>query len=54
MNVKSSTEAKKHYQLNLLDERGGYELTAESFVWHPDPAVCRMWQQQWQESQERK
>ena len=41
------TESKKaHYQQLNLNSRGGYDLTAEAFVYHPNPAVCRMWAQQ--------
>ena len=41
------TEPKKaHYQQLNLNSRGGYDLTPEAFVYHPNPAVCRMWAQQ--------
>ena len=41
------TEGKKpHYQQLNLNSRGGYDLTAEAFIYHPDPAVCRMWHAQ--------
>ncbi len=41
------TEPKKaHYQQLNLNLRGGYDLTPEAFVYHPNPAVCRMWAQQ--------
>ena len=41
------TEPKKalHQQFNL-NSRGGYDLTPDAHVWHPDPAVSRMWGQQ--------
>jgi len=41
------TEPKKaHYQQLNLNSRGGYNLTPEAFVYHPNPAVCRMWHAQ--------
>ena len=41
------TEPKRaHYQQLNLNSRGGYDLTAEAFVYHPNAAVCRMWAQQ--------
>jgi hypothetical protein len=41
------TEPKKaHYQQLNLNSRGGYDLTPDAFVYHPNPAVCRMWAQQ--------
>jgi len=41
------TEPKKaHYQQLNLNSRGGYDLTPEAFVYHPNPAVCRMWHAQ--------
>lgn len=41
------TEPKRaHYQQLNLNSRGGYDLTAEAFVYHPNPAVCRMWHAQ--------
>ena len=41
------TEPKRaHYQQLNLNSRGGYDLTPEAFVYHPNPAVCRMWGQQ--------
>jgi hypothetical protein len=41
------TEPKKpHYQQLNLNSRGGYDLTAEAFIYHPNPAVCRMWHAQ--------
>ncbi len=41
------TEPKKpHYQQLNLNSRGGYDLTAEAFIYHPNPAVFRMWAQQ--------
>ena len=41
------TEHKKpHYQQVNLNKRGGYDLTPEAFVYHPNPAVCRMWHAQ--------
>ena len=41
------TEPKKaHYQQLSLNSRGGYNLTPEAFVYHPNPAVCRMWHAQ--------
>jgi hypothetical protein len=45
------TEPKKAYyqQLNL-NSRGGYDLTPEAFVYHPNPAVCRMWHAQYEAS----
>jgi hypothetical protein len=40
------TEPKKaHYQQLNLNSRGGYDLTPEAFIYHPNPAVCRMWAQ---------
>jgi hypothetical protein len=40
-------ESKKpHYQQLNLNSRGGYDLTPEAFVYHPNPAVCRMWHAQ--------
>jgi hypothetical protein len=41
------TEPKKaNYQQLNLNSRGGYDLTPEAFVYHPNPAVCRMWHAQ--------
>ena len=41
------TESKKaHYQQLNLNSREGYDLTPEAFVYHPNPAVCRMWHAQ--------
>ena len=41
------TEPKRaHYQQLNLNLRGGYDLTPEAFVYHPNPAVCRMWHAQ--------
>ena len=41
------TEPKRaHYQQLNLNSRGGYDLTAEAFIYHPNPAVFRMWAQQ--------
>jgi len=41
------TEPKKaHYQQLNLNSRGGYDLTPDAFVYHPNPAVCRMWHAQ--------
>jgi len=41
------TEPKKaHYQQLNFNSRGGYDLTPEAFVYHPNPAVCRMWHAQ--------
>jgi hypothetical protein len=41
------TEPKKaHYQQLNLNSRGGYDLTPEAFVYHPNAAVCRMWHAQ--------
>jgi hypothetical protein len=41
------TEPKKaHYQQLNLISRGGYELGPEAYIYHPDPAVSRMWGQQ--------
>jgi len=41
------TEPKKaHYQQLNLNSHGGYDLTPEAFVYHPNPAVCRMWHAQ--------
>ena len=41
------TEPKKaHYQQLNLNSRGGYDLKPEAFVYHPNPAVCRMWHAQ--------
>jgi hypothetical protein len=45
------TEAKKpHYQQLNLNSRGGYDLGPEAFVYHPNPAVCRMWHAQYEAS----
>ena len=45
--VNPLTDPKKaHYQQLNLNSRGGYDLTPEAFVYHPNPAVCRMWAQQ--------
>jgi len=42
-----TTEPKRaHYQQLNLNSRGGYDLTAEAFIYHPNPAVFRMWAQQ--------
>jgi len=41
------TEPKKaHYQQLNFNSRGGYDLPPDAYVWHPDPAVSRMWSQQ--------
>lgn len=41
------TESKKpHYQQVNLNKRGGYDLGPEAYVYHPNPAVFRMWAQQ--------
>jgi hypothetical protein len=41
------TEPKKpHYQQVNLNKRGGYDLGPEAYVYHPNPAVCRMWHAQ--------
>ena len=41
------TEPKKpHYQQVNLNKRGGYDLGPEAFIYHPNPAVFRMWAQQ--------
>jgi hypothetical protein len=46
-NTSVITEPKKaHYQQLNLNSRGGYDLTPEAFVYHPNPAVCRMWHAQ--------
>ena len=37
---------KAHYQQLNLNSRGGYDLTPEAFIYHPNPAVFRMWAQQ--------
>ena len=37
---------KAHYQQLNFNSRGGYDLTPEAFVYHPNPAVCRMWHAQ--------
>ena len=37
---------KAHYQQLNFISRGGYDLTPDAYVWHPDPAVSRMWGQQ--------
>ena len=39
-------EPKRNYQLINVNKRGGYDLTPDAYVWHPNPAVCRMWAQQ--------
>ena len=37
------TEPKKaHYQQLNLNSRGGYDLTPDAHVWHPDPNVRSM------------
>ena len=37
------TEPKKpHYQQVNLNKRGGYDLTPDAYVWHPDPNVRSM------------
>jgi hypothetical protein len=46
-NTEVITEPKKaHYQQVNLNKRGGYDLTPEAFVYHPNPVVCRMWHAQ--------
>lgn len=46
-NTSVITDPKKpHYQQVNLNKRGGYDLTPEAFVYHPNPAVCRMWHAQ--------
>ena len=41
------TEPKKpRYQQVNLNKRGGYDLGPEAYVYHPNPAVCRMWHAQ--------
>jgi hypothetical protein len=41
------TEPKRaHYQQLNLNSRGGYDLPAEAYIYHPDPAVRSMWGQQ--------
>lgn len=41
------TDPKKpHYQQLNLNLRGGYDLTSDAYIYHPDPAVSRMWGQQ--------
>jgi hypothetical protein len=37
---------KAHYQQLNLNSRGGYDLTPDAHVWHPDPSRRRMWGQQ--------
>ena len=45
--VNPLTEPKKaHYQQLNFNSRGGYDLGPEAYVYHPDPAVFRMWAQQ--------
>ena len=37
------TELKRpHYQQVNLNKRGGYDLTPDAYVWHPDPNVRSM------------
>ena len=38
--------AKRNYQLFNLNSRGGYDLTPDAYIYHPEPAVSRMWGQQ--------
>ena len=40
------TEGKKSYVTTSLALRGGYDAPAEAFLWHPNPAVTRMWAKQ--------
>lgn len=41
------TDPKKpHYQQLNLNSRGGYNLGPEAYIYHPNPAVFRMWAQQ--------
>jgi len=50
-NTEVITEPKKaQYQQLNLNSRGGYDLTPEAFVYHPNPAVCRMWHAQYEAS----
>jgi hypothetical protein len=42
----TSQQSKANYKLFNLNLRGGYDLTPDAYVWHPDPAVSRMWGQQ--------
>jgi hypothetical protein len=42
----TSRQSKANYKLFNLNLRGGYDLTPDAYVWHPDPAVSRMWGQQ--------
>ena len=35
-------EPKRNYQLINLNKRGGYDLTPDAYVWHPDPNVRSM------------
>ena len=45
------TEPKRaHYQQLNLNSRGGYDLTPEAYLWHPDPAINRMWARQHEEA----
>jgi len=37
---------KAHYQQLNLNSRGGYDLPPDAYLYHPDPAVFRMWAQQ--------
>ena len=39
-------EGKKSYVTTSLALRGGYDAPAEAFLWHPNPAVTRMWAKQ--------
>ena len=42
----TSQQSKPNYKLFNLNLRGGYDLPPDAYVWHPDPAVSRMWGQQ--------
>lgn len=39
--VTSETPRRNYQQLNF-NSRGGYDLTADAYVWHPDPNVRSM------------
>jgi hypothetical protein len=49
-NTAVTKESKKPFVRTSFDQRGGYDLTAEAYLWHPDPAVNRMWARQHDEA----
>ena len=52
MTTKSSGEKIKQTEPTKLGflQRGNYDLTAEAYLWHPDPAINRMWARQHEEA----